>query len=121
MYYTGPNVSLFRQVKQTMSSSATVGEGKASVVGKASIKQKVGKSKLVEPGSFEPERHFYPRVLNAQVHPMVSSFFALGNERIIARYCHMHPAVSPQNLRDILNYRPQHFRYGKGLVDCLRK
>eukprot|EP01138_Halocafeteria_seosinensis_P006224 gb/GECG01006365.1/.p1 GENE.gb/GECG01006365.1/~~gb/GECG01006365.1/.p1 ORF type:complete len:530 (+),score=61.11 gb/GECG01006365.1/:1-1590(+) len=89
----------------------TVGEGKASVVGKAAIKQKIGKSKVVQPGSFEPENHFYPRVLNAQVHPMVSSFFSLGNERIIARYCHMHPDVEPQHLRDILNYRPQHFRW----------
>ncbi|MFT5359132.1 MAG: hypothetical protein ACI9KE_006375, partial [Polyangiales bacterium] len=23
------------------------------------------------PGDFEPERHFYPRVLNAQIHPLV--------------------------------------------------
>ncbi|GJJ75529.1 hypothetical protein EMPS_07887 [Entomortierella parvispora] len=30
---------------------------------------------------FEPEKHFYPRVLNAQIHPMVSYFFSLGNER----------------------------------------
>ena len=34
--------------------------------------------------SFEPPDHFYPRVLNAQIHPLVSSFFSLSNERIIA-------------------------------------
>ena len=27
---------------------------------------------VVEPGSFEPARHFYPRTLNAQIHPLVA-------------------------------------------------
>ena len=32
---------------------------------------------LVPPGSFEAERHFYPRVLNAQIHPLVRFFLSL--------------------------------------------
>ncbi len=32
-----------------------------------------------EPGSFEPPRHFYPKVLNAHIHPLVRDFIALGN------------------------------------------
>ncbi|KAF9202106.1 hypothetical protein BGZ49_007683 [Haplosporangium sp. Z 27] len=49
---------------------------------------------LVTNDHFEPEKHFYPRVLNAQIHPMVGYFFSLGNERIIARYMHLNPQVS---------------------------
>ncbi|KAF9086713.1 hypothetical protein BGX23_008632 [Mortierella sp. AD031] len=48
---------------------------------------------------FEPEKHFYPRVLNAQIHPMVGYFFSLGNERIIARYMHLNPQVNEDVLR----------------------
>ncbi|KAG0275522.1 hypothetical protein BGZ95_008699 [Linnemannia exigua] len=48
---------------------------------------------------FESEKHFYPRVLNAQIHPMVGYFFSLGNERIIARYMHLNPQVNEDVLR----------------------
>ncbi|KAG0171865.1 hypothetical protein DFQ28_000200 [Apophysomyces sp. BC1034] len=51
------------------------------------------KARKVGQGEFEPERHFYPRVLNAQIHPLVQSFFTLGNDRIIARYTHLNPQV----------------------------
>ena len=62
-------------------------------------------ARLVHPGEFEPEKHYYPKVLNAQIHPMVSSFLNLGNERILNRYCHLHPGVDPQILARLLNYR----------------
>ncbi|KAI8867165.1 hypothetical protein GQ42DRAFT_164978 [Ramicandelaber brevisporus] len=68
-------------------------------------------AKLVKPGSFEPEHHFYPRVLNAQLHPLVSSFISLGNERIIARYTHLNPQVDANLLRKALGYRPRYFRW----------
>ncbi len=60
---------------------------------------------LYEPGSFEPDSHYYPRVLNATLHPLVSSFFNLGNERIAQRYCHLHPEVSREAVREMLSYR----------------
>ncbi|KAG0198400.1 hypothetical protein BGX28_008180 [Mortierella sp. GBA30] len=60
---------------------------------------------------FEPEKHFYPRVLNAQIHPMVGYFFSLGNERIIARYMHLNPQTNEDVLRKCLNYVPKHFQW----------
>ncbi|PRQ05963.1 hypothetical protein [Enhygromyxa salina] len=65
----------------------------------------------VKPGTFEADRHFYPRVLNAQLHPLVRFFLALSNDRIINRYCHLNPRVSPETLADILNTEPRHFRW----------
>ncbi|KAF9911359.1 hypothetical protein EC991_003924 [Linnemannia zychae] len=60
---------------------------------------------------FESEKHFYPRVLNAQIHPMVGYFFSLGNERIIARYMHLNPQVNEDVLRKCLDYVPKHFQW----------
>ncbi|KAG0301530.1 hypothetical protein BGZ97_002753 [Linnemannia gamsii] len=60
---------------------------------------------------FESEKHFYPRVLNAQIHPMVGYFFSLGNERIIARYMHLNPQVNEEVLRKCLDYVPKHFQW----------
>jgi hypothetical protein len=68
-------------------------------------------SRLISQGEFEPEQHFYPRVLNAQIHPLVQSFFTLGNERIIARYTHLNPQVKAEDLKEILSYAPKHFQW----------
>ena len=37
---------------------------------------------LVRPGNFETEEHFYPRVLNAHIHPLIRNLMDMGNERI---------------------------------------
>jgi hypothetical protein len=66
---------------------------------------------VVGPGSFEPERHFYTRVLNAQIHSMVRYFFNLNNQRIVARYCHLNPTVDADRLTALLATRPQMFRW----------
>jgi hypothetical protein len=66
---------------------------------------------LVGPGSFEPERHFYPRVLNAQLHPLVRFFLAMGNERIVSRYCHLNPRVRAEDLTEILASEPRYLRW----------
>ena len=55
---------------------------------------------LVKPGEFDPQKHFYERVLNAQIHPLVRFFLTLGNERIAERYCHLHPEADPAAVRD---------------------
>lgn len=62
--------------------------------------------------SFEPPNHYYPRVLNAQLHPLVHAFLRLGNERIVARYLHLHPEVEPASARQLFGDRPRHFRWG---------
>lgn len=65
----------------------------------------------IAPGTFETLHHFYPRVPNAQLHPMIRSFMMLDNERIARRYCHLHPEVSGDAVRAALAHRPQHLRW----------
>lgn len=50
-------------------------------------------------------------IVNAQIHPTVAGFFNLNRERIILRYCHLHPNVSETLLESLLNYRPTHFQW----------
>jgi hypothetical protein len=50
-------------------------------------------------------------IVNAQIHPTVAGFFNLNRERIILRYCHLHPAVSETLLGSLLDYRPTHFHW----------
>lgn len=68
-------------------------------------------SKLVLPGQFEAVRHWYPKAFNATIHPMVNFFLNLEKERMIKRYCHIHPKVPYHSLRELLDYQPQHFRW----------
>lgn len=65
----------------------------------------------VEPGTFDASRHYYPRVLNAQINSLVRYFLNLSNERIIRRYCHLNPLVSPEALAEVLTYTPRWFRW----------
>ncbi len=72
----------------------------------------------VPPGSFEPRNHFYTRVLNAQIHPMVSFFLRMSNRRIVNRYCHLNPRVDRDFLEEVLNYTPKHFRWAGADLFC---
>ncbi|MFK7929526.1 MAG: hypothetical protein AB8H79_15120 [Myxococcota bacterium] len=67
--------------------------------------------RCIEPGEFEPEEHFYPRVPNAALHPLVRAFLNLGNERIALRYSHLHPEANIAVVREVLSTRPAHFRW----------
>ena len=67
---------------------------------------------LIEPGNFETEKHFYPRVLNAHIHPLIRNLMDMGNERIASRYCHLHPEVDPRSVRELLSTIPKYFRWG---------
>ncbi len=62
----------------------------------------------VEPGSFEPANHYYPKVLNSSLHPMVKYFFNLSQDRLINRFNHMNPQSDPKVLKEILNYRAKY-------------
>ncbi len=66
-------------------------------------------SKTIQPGTFEPEHHWYEKALNATIHPLVSFFLNLETERIIKRYCHLHPTVDAKMLSELLMYRPKYF------------
>ncbi|KAJ3272067.1 hypothetical protein HK104_004556 [Borealophlyctis nickersoniae] len=92
--------------------SAESSAAPASSNGEKPKKKKTGLcARPVKSGEFEAERHFYPRVLNANIHPLVSSFFALGNERILARYTHLNPQVNLETLKDLLAYKPKYFQW----------
>jgi hypothetical protein len=67
---------------------------------------------VIEPFTFEAENHFYPKVLNSQLHPMVSYFFDMTKSNIIERYTHLHPTVSKTFLNEILHYPIKHFYWG---------
>ena len=63
----------------------------------------------VPPGSFRTEAHYYPKALNATIHPLVSFFLNLDAERIVNRYCHLNPRVDREYLTGLLAYGCQHF------------
>lgn len=66
----------------------------------------------IAPGNFAEEEHFYPRVLNAHLHPLIRHLMEMGNERIICRYCHLHPEADESAVRDLLMTPPRYFRWG---------
>lgn len=68
-------------------------------------------AKIIRPGEFEAYLHWYPKALNATIHPMVNFFLNLGRDRIISRYCHLHPKVKAERLEKILDYRCRYFMW----------
>ena len=73
---------------------------------------------IIEPGTFENHQHWYPKALNAAIHPMINYFLNLGNKLIIDRYCHLHPRANALRLKDILNYQPQYYHWsGADLIN----
>lgn len=74
---------------------------------------------IIQPGSFSSENHWYPKALNATIHPMVNFFLNLDKKRIISRYCHLHPMVSKQKLVEILDYQCKYFLWcGADLINA---
>lgn len=75
-------------------------------------------NKLVHPGEFEPESHWYDKALNATIHPMVNYFLNLDIESIVIRYCHLHPKVDADTLRKILTEKAKYFQWaGADLIN----
>lgn len=70
------------------------------------------KTEVVLPGTFTGENHWYPKALNATIHPMVNFFLNLSKDRIINRYCHLHPMVSRDKLTEVLEYQCKYFLWG---------
>ena len=68
-------------------------------------------SSWVQPGNYQAENHFYPRVPNAQLHPLVRHFLSLGNARIAQRYCHLHPEANPEAVHEVLNQPTRYLRW----------
>ena len=70
------------------------------------------KAKIIFPGNFEAHEHWYPKALNATIHPMINFFLNLDRKRIINRYCHLHPKVNASALKDLLDHRSKFFLWG---------
>lgn len=66
---------------------------------------------LVEPGDFEPSEHWYPRVLNSNIHPLVSHFLFLESNQYVERFCRLNPEANPEALSKILAYKPKYFKW----------
>lgn len=64
------------------------------------------------PGSFEDEKHFYPKALNSQIHSLVSHFFNLSSERLIDRYHHLNPQVDKNFLIHLLKSKTKNYFWG---------
>lgn len=76
------------------------------------------RTQIIEPGSFENHQHWYPKALNATIHPMINFFLNLGNQLIIDRYCHLHPRVSSSKLKELLLYQPLYYNWsGADLIN----
>ena len=65
----------------------------------------------MEPGSFESHHHWYPKALNANIHPLVRYFMGLSTHRIVQRYTHLHPSVEATHLQELLSYSPKYFKW----------
>lgn len=85
-----------------------------SIAGKSVVDKSIANRSVVEvlPDSFETAKHFYPKVLNAQVHPLVQHFLSLGNTRIAERYIHLHPEVDADAVYSVLSHPTKYFRWG---------
>lgn len=77
-------------------------------------------SRKIGEGEFVPEKHFYPRVVNAEVHSLIETFLSLGNDRIIGRYTNLNPQIKPEILKSILSYSPSHFQWAGTSFDDFR-
>jgi len=68
-------------------------------------------ARVVQPGDFHPPTHYYPRVLNAQMHPLVASFFRMSPAQIVSRYCHLNPQVDREALHGLLTRQTKHIHW----------
>jgi hypothetical protein len=76
------------------------------------------KIEIFKPGDFEPDDHWYDKALNSTIHPMVNFFLNLSKDRIIKRYCHLHPRVQYDDLHNILSYECSYFKWaGADLIN----
>ena len=66
-------------------------------------------SKNIKPHSFEFQNHWYEKVLNATIHPIVKHFLNMSQDQIVTRYCHLNPKAKKEKLKELLNYHPKYF------------
>ena len=65
-------------------------------------------AQFISPDSFEIDKHYYDKVINAQAHTLVSYFMNMSKERIVERYCHLNPLIDSNYLMSLIEYRPKY-------------
>ena len=65
----------------------------------------------VLPNTQEYKQHYYDRVINAELHPLIERFMNLDLDRIVERYCRFNPSVNSKALKKLLEYKPKHFAW----------
>lgn len=67
---------------------------------------------IIEPNNFSYQNHWYEKVINATIHPIVKHFLKMTQEQVITRYCHLNPKADKNKLRELLNYKSKYFLWG---------
>ncbi|MGB0896286.1 MAG: hypothetical protein ACPGU9_05370 [Flavobacteriaceae bacterium] len=68
--------------------------------------------KIYKPNEFERHNHWYDKVLNSTIHPIVRHFFDMSSEQIANRYCHLNPTTDKAKLIELLAYKCKYFVWG---------
>ncbi len=66
---------------------------------------------IVNPGDFTPTQHYYQKVVNAHIHPLLKYFLGLNQEQVVSRYCHLNPQAHPGRLMEYLKYKAKYLRW----------
>ena len=67
---------------------------------------------IYKPNQFERQNHWYEKVLNATIHPIVKHFLNMSSEQITTRYCHLNPNANKDKLNEMLAYKCKYFVWG---------
>lgn len=73
----------------------------------------LNKIETLQPDQFDPNSHFYQKVINSHIHPLVRAFFRIANNpsMLVNRYCHLHPEADREFLQKLLQYTPKYFHW----------
>jgi hypothetical protein len=64
-----------------------------------------------QPGEFDSNKHYYQKVINAQIHPLIRYFMNLSSEQVVSRYCHLNPQAQPEQLLKLINHKTKYLRW----------
>ena len=76
--------------------------------------EKINYPEIISSDTFEADNHFYPKTVNATISSVVYNFMTLTNDRMLSRYCHLHPFVDSKLLKSILVYKPLCLKWSGG-------
>lgn len=66
-------------------------------------------TKEIKPDDFVFHNHWYDKVLNATIHPIVKHFLNMSQDQIVTRYCHLNPKANKKKLMELLQYKAKFF------------